>query len=161
MVSLLVSSGSPFRLLLGSPLLSIGFPFAFYWPLRSSIGFLVGSPLCSIGFRFAIHWVPFLFSIVPALYFSIGSPFVSLLVSRSPLVYYWVGFYCFLLGPLRFYIVPPCVLMGSPSFLDWDLLHFSIGFPFVFYWVPVVFFSMGGALVPIGPPSVFYKTKGQ
>ena len=124
---------------MGSPLLSIGFPFAFYWPLRSSIGFLVGSPLCSIDFRFAIHWVPFLLSIVPALYFSIGSPFVSLLVSRAPLVYYWVGFYCFLSAPFRFNIVPHCVLMGSPSFLDWDILHFSIGSP----------------LLSISPPSCF------
>ena len=147
--------GIPLHLLLGSPLLSIVFPFAFYWPLRSSVGLLVGSPLCSIGFRFAIHWDPFLFSIVPALYFPIGSPPVSLLVSRSPLVYYWVGFYCLLSAPFRFYVVPHCALMGSPSFLDWGLPHFSIGLPFVFWWAPLRV-SIGLPVVfLLGPPSVF------
>ena len=91
---------------------------------------------------------------MPAHYFSIGSPFVSLLVSRSPLVYYWVGFYCFLLGPLRFHIVPPRVLMGSPSFLDWDLLHFLLGSHFCFL-VGSALFSVGFSLLSVGSPFCF------
>ena len=81
-----------------SPLLSIGFFFAFCWlPLRSSIGFLFGFPLCSIGSPFVLL---------------LGSSLVPLCVILAPpSFFYWVPLWF----PLVLYWLPLCSSIGIPS----------------------------------------------